>query len=149
MRAEPRFEVVAVFQAVLGCPLPLPLYWLAVQAGFPSPAADHADSEPLDLNSHLVRHPASTYYLRAAGCSMIGAGIHSGDLLVVDRLLEPKDGSVVIAVLDAELTVKRLCLTADGPLLVAEHPDYPPIRVDKDASFEIWGVVTTVVHSLL
>ena len=127
--------------------LPLPLYLAPVSAGFPSPAEDYLD-KALDLNDLLVAHPAATFYLRASGDSMRGAGIHTGDILVVDRALEPTSGRVVIAAVDGELTVKRL-RRKDGRLfLMPENPDYAPLEVQPEASFEIWGVVAFVIHRL-
>lgn len=122
-----------------------PLFLASVSAGFPSPAEDYIDGR-LDLNRHLIKHPAATFFVRVAGDSMTGAGIHQGDILVVDRAIEPADKSVVIAVLDGELTVKRICIK-DGKLwLVADNCDYQPLEVKEEQAFEIWGVVTHVIH---
>lgn len=125
----------------------IPLLIARVSAGFPSPADDYIDTG-LDLNKHLVKHPAATFFVRVEGESMVGAGIHPGDILVVDRALEPTDGRVVIAVLDAELTVKRIGLRGGGLRLVAENPDYAPIEVSADTDFTVWGVVTYVIHGV-
>ena len=127
--------------------LPLPLYLAPVSAGFPSPAEDYLD-KALDLNELLVAHPAATFYVRASGDSMRDAGIHSGDILVVDRAVEPTHGRVVIAALNGELTVKRLRHTGGRLFLVPENPDYAPLEVAPEASFEIWGVVTFVIHRI-
>jgi DNA polymerase V len=124
-----------------------PLFLVPVPAGFPSPADDYIEDK-LDLNEHLIKHPAATIFVRASGDSMIGAGIHSGDLLIVDRSLEPKSGNVIIAVLDGELTVKRIEIH-DGRLFLApENNDYPLIPVTEEQSFQVWGVVTHAIHSL-
>jgi DNA polymerase V len=125
----------------------LPLAESRVPAGFPSPADDYI-ARRLDLNEHLIRHPAATFFVRVAGDSMTGAGINDGDILVVDRSLEPADGKVVIAVVDGELVVKRLRRRGDDWLLLAESEGYPPIRAGEDGEFEVWGVVTSVIHSL-
>ena len=123
----------------------LPLFASRISAGFPSPADDYIDTG-LDLNEHLVKHPAATFFVRVEGESMVGAGIHSGDILVIDRAIEPIDGKVVIAVVNAELTVKRISWL-DGKLrLVAENPDYAPIEISSETDFTIWGVVTYVIH---
>ncbi len=127
--------------------LELPLYLATVAAGFPSPADDYID-KTLDLNEHLVRHPDATFFVRVYGDSMRDAGIHSGDILIVDRAVEPRNGSVVIAALNGELTVKRLQKTPDKLLLVPEHPEFSPIEVTEDASFEIWGIVSYVIHKV-
>ena len=124
-----------------------PLYQQPVAAGFPSPAEDHIDSK-LDLNRHYIKNPAATFYVRVDGDSMIGAGIHSGDLLIVDRSIEPVPGKVVIAVINGEHTVKRLRREGNHVLLVAENADYPPIMVSELQELHIWGVVTEVIHSL-
>ena len=131
---------------------PLPLLGRLVPAGFPSPADDHLEGE-LDLNRLLIERPAACYLMRVSGPSMSGAGIMDGDLVVVDRSLEPVPGHVVVAVVGGEMTIKRLRRTGQGrTLLLAEHPDYPPVAVaegdgdgDGDA-VEIWGVVVGVVR---
>lgn len=128
-------------------PLPLVLYAARVPAGFPSPAEDHVEGR-LDLNRHLIRHPAATFFVRASGDSMLGAGIHPGDLLVVDRSLEPAHGKVVIAAVDGELTVKRLEVRAGRARLLAENDRYPPIEIASCMTLEVWGVVTNVIHPL-
>lgn len=122
-----------------------PLFLSGVSAGFPSPADDYVDRK-LDLNELLIRNPAATFFVRVAGDSMTGAGISHNDILVVDRSLEPAGGSIVIAVYDGELTVKRLVCDKTGMRLVAENPDYPPLDITGENGCEIWGVVTSVVH---
>ena len=125
----------------------VPLPAASVSAGFPSPADDYIDRE-LDLNEHLIQHPAATFFVRVTGTSMIGAGIHDGDLLIVDRAVEPRDGSVVIAVLFGDLTVKRLRLRKGVLLLEAENQAYDPIAIPQGADFQVWGVCRHVIHSL-
>ncbi|MBV9389942.1 MAG: translesion error-prone DNA polymerase V autoproteolytic subunit [Chroococcidiopsidaceae cyanobacterium CP_BM_ER_R8_30] len=125
----------------------LNLYMTPVAAGFPSPAEDYIEGQ-LDLNQYLIKHPAATFFVRVAGDSMVGAGIHSSDILIVDRVLEPKHGSIVIAVINGELTVKRLHLKDERILLLAENDDYHPLEINEYTDFEIWGVVTNVIHSL-
>jgi len=126
-------------------PLPLPL--VHAPAGFPSPAEDYVDQR-LDLNEHLVRNPAATYFIRVQGDSMRGAGIASGDLLVVDRSVEPRPGHVVVAAVDGDLTVKRLKRLGGGLALAPENPDYAPILLDGGREVDIWGVATHVIHRL-
>lgn len=128
-------------------PSPQPLAMSSISAGFPSPADDYIEGH-LDLNELLIRHPAATFYVRVTGDSMIGAGVHSGDLLVVDRSLKPVEGSVVIAVVDGDLTVKRVRRESGRVFLVADNSAYPPIAIHDETSFEVWGVVTYVIHSL-
>lgn len=130
-----------------GPALELPLILARVPAGFPSPADDYMD-RGLDLNEHLVQHPESTFFLRVRGESMTGAGIHDGDILIVDRAVAPASGKVVVAAVNGELTVKRLRTTAQGLVLVPEHPDYPCLAITPETGFEVWGVVRHVVHSL-
>lgn len=127
--------------------LPRPLFLVSVSAGFPSPADDHLDVQ-LDLNQHLIKHPAATFFIRVSGDSMLGAGIHSGDLLIVDRALEATHNRVVIAVVNGELTVKRICQQDDGLFLMPDNGAYPPLRIQPTTDFEIWGVVTNVIHPL-
>lgn len=127
--------------------LSLPLYSSVVQAGFPSPADDHMEAK-IDLNTYLVKHPSATFLLRASGDSMIGAGIFSGDILVVDRSLEATDGKIVIAAVDNQLTVKRLKKYKDKLLLLPENDKFPPIEIGDETELHIWGVVTNVIHSL-
>lgn len=128
--------------------LSLPLFASRVPAGAPVPADDLRERD-IDLNQHLVHHPDSTFLVTVKGDSMIDAGIHDGDLLVVDRALEPKPGKVVVAVVNGELTVKRLAKSGKTILLVPENPAYRPIEVDEEASFFIWGVVTNVIHPVV
>lgn len=113
----------------------------AIRAGFPSPAQDYADSS-IDLNEELIRDKTSTFIVRVAGDSMEGAGIFDGDEILVDRSLNPRSGDVVVAVIDGELTLKRLILDGTGAHLEAENAAYPPIRIDELSELTIWGVVT-------
>ena len=124
-----------------------PLVQAYVPAGFPSPADDYVERK-LDLNEYLVLHPAATFFVRVSGDSMIGAGIHSGDLLVVDRSLEPRNNSVVIAGVDGDLAVKRMRRRGGTIHLVSDNSDYSPIEVGEETALEIWGVVTAVIHRL-
>ncbi|MBI5430563.1 MAG: translesion error-prone DNA polymerase V autoproteolytic subunit [Nitrosomonadales bacterium] len=119
----------------------------AVPAGFPSPADDHVEQR-LSLDEHMVRHKASTFFMRVAGDSMRGMGIFDGDLVVVDRAIPAVHGCVVIAVVDGEFTVKQLLLTPDGRVLRAAHPDYPDMPINPERDFSIWGVVQWNVHKV-
>ena len=124
-----------------------PLFLSGVSAGFPSPADDYLDRK-LDLNEHLVKNPAATYFVRVAGDSMTGAGINDNDILVVDRSLEPSSSNIVIAIVNGELTVKRLIKNRNSCRLIAENPDYPPLEINEDTPLEIWGVATYAIHTL-
>jgi|TARA_B100001105_G_scaffold146625_1_gene117481 DNA polymerase V len=127
--------------------LSLPLYSNKVPAGFPSPADDHMEGK-LDLNNHLVKHPTATFFVRASGESMVGAGIHDGDILVVDRSLEPRHGKIIIAAVDGQLTVKRLQKRGSKTLLAPENKKYKPIELTENNDVKIWGVVTNVIHEV-
>ena len=118
-----------------------PLFLAQAPAGFPSPADDHLDRD-LDLHELLIQHPAATYFVRLAGDSMQGAGLYDGDLLIVDRSLEPKHTDIVVAVLNGELTVKRLFKQGLLVQLRPANSRYRPITVTPDQEFLIWGVVT-------
>jgi len=113
--------------------------------GVPVAAQDYFDGR-IDLNVHLIKDITSTYVMRVSGDSMERAGISDGDELIVNRALEPKDGCVVVAVLDGELTIKRLRITATGVLLQAENPAYPDIQVPALSDLVIWGVATRCLH---
>ncbi|WP_254276692.1 LexA family transcriptional regulator [Halomonas sp. 3H] len=124
-----------------------PLMGCRVRAGFPSPADDHLEAE-VDLHAYVVKRPAATYFVRAEGDSMVGDGIHDGDLLVVDRSLEPLPGRVIVIALEGEPTVKRLERRGGHVCLVASNPRFAPIPL-AGRECEVWGVVTHVVHDLL
>lgn len=125
----------------------IPLFTGKVAAGFPSPADDYIE-KTLDLNDLLIQKPAATFFVRAEGESMLGAGIHPNDILVVDRSLEPTIGKIVICALNGELTVKRLKSIDKEIILGAENPDYADIIVQEYIDLVIWGVVTNVIHPL-
>ena len=127
--------------------MPLPLFSGKVAAGFPSPADDYVE-KTLDLNELLVQKPAATFFVRAQGESMLGAGIHPNDILVVDRSIEPVPGKIVICALNGELTVKRLERDNEQWQLKAENPAYPDIAIHEELEMVIWGVVTNVIHPL-
>ena len=124
-----------------------PLFVVRVSAGFPSPAEDWVEGR-LDLNRYLVRHPAATFFVRVSGDSMIGAGIDTDDILIVDRAAEADDGDVVIARINDELTVKRLRVRDGEIWLVPDNEDYEPLRITEGMEFEVWGKVCHVIHSL-
>lgn len=135
-------------------PAPSPILCVLVEAtvaaGVPSPPADQPEA-PLDLHRLLIQHPSSTFFVRAAGESMLGAGIHSGDLLVVDRAREPRHGDVVVAQVDGDFTVKRLDRRTrpGGIVLRAENPAYQPIVSTAARPITVWGVVTACIHAFV
>ncbi|MDL2207385.1 translesion error-prone DNA polymerase V autoproteolytic subunit [Desulfovibrio sp. OttesenSCG-928-F20] len=124
-----------------------PICLCPVVAGWPSPAEDYIE-DTLDLHKHVVRNEPATFFLHASGDSMIGAGIHDGDILVVDRSITAAPGKVVIAAVDGELTVKRLVRRGKRLLLMPENPDYTAIDITRHEDTCIWGVVTYVLHPL-
>lgn len=140
-------NIEAVYAPDLSTRYKLPVFLGRLPAGFPSPADDYIEGK-LDLNRHLIKHPAATFFVRVSGDSMIEAGIHTGDLLVVDRSLEAVDGNVIVAALDGELTVKRLHKRGKTVRLLPANKNYQPIDITEQQSFEIWGVVTNVIHAL-
>jgi DNA polymerase V len=137
--------VTDVFSSLQASEVSLPLYMVAVSAGFPSPAEDYIEGQ-IDLNLHLIKNPAATFLVKATGDSMLGAGIHSGDVLVVDRSLEPTQNKIVIAVLNGELTVKRIRYERKQVYLMPENPAYPAISMNEGMELQVWGVVTNVIH---
>ena len=139
-------RIKAIWTPALGKqPLSIALAESVIPAGFPSPAED--SQEILDIAAHIVRHPASTFFMRVSGDSMTGVGIFDGDLLVVDRSLEPASGDIVVAVLNGEFTVKRLVLHHGRTELVAENPKFRKITLTDSMDFEVWGVVTGTYKS--
>jgi DNA polymerase V len=119
----------------------------SVQAGFPSPAEDHA-SERIDLNKILIKHPLATYLMRVRGASMREAGIDDGDVVLVDRAVKPCHGHVVVAVVDGEFTVKKLWKRGANLKLQAANPTYPDILPKEGQLVEVWGVVTNAIKSM-
>ena len=125
--------------------LNIPYFENGVSAGFPSPAEDHMHSK-IDLNNLLIENPSATYYVRVNGDSMSGAGILSGDLLIVDRSIEVSNNCIVVAHLDGEFTVKRIKKIKKKIFLQAENNNYKPIEITKEMDFELFGVVAHAKH---
>lgn len=117
----------------------------AVNAGFPSPAADYMEGE-LDLNQFLIQNPDATFFIRVNGDSMIDAGILDEDILVIDRSVQAKHNSIILAVVDGEFTVKRFSTRGGRTMLYPENHNYAPIEVTENETFQIWGVVTSCIH---
>jgi len=124
-----------------------PLIGTQIPAGFPSPAQDYVEGT-LDLNELLLTHPYSTFFVRVDGYSMINAGIFPDDILIVDRSLEAVHNKIVIAVVNGELTVKRLRIEEDRYWLYPENAEFNGFEVTEDIDFYVWGVVTYVIHKL-
>lgn len=127
--------------------LELPLVSAGISAGFPSPAMDFIDVS-IDLNKHLIKHPASTFYGRVKGVSMKDAGIYDGDLLIIDKSLSPKNNQIAVCYVDGDFTIKRISVNDGSCWLIPENKDYKPIKITEDNDFQIWGVVTHVIKSL-
>lgn len=123
----------------------IPMFSDSVQAGFPSPAEDHMDMD-LNLNDHLVQNPSATFCVKAIGESMKDAGIQSGDIMIVDKSLQPKNRSIVLAVIDGEFTVKRVNINNRQLYLMPENSDFSPIKITEEMDFKVWGVVTYIIH---
>ncbi len=140
-------NVSKIFPVTTGKKTELPFYTEKLSAGFPSPASDYME-KALDLNEYLIKNPSATFFVEIAGDSMTGAGIHSGDILIVDRSLEAKHNRIVVAVINGEFTVKRLSWQKGKIRLIPENPAYDPIEIKEGTEFEIWGVATNVIHKL-
>jgi DNA polymerase V len=117
----------------------------AISAGFPSPAAEYLELT-LDLNKELVNNPSSTFYGRVKGNSMIGAGIHDGDILVIDKSLEPANNKKAVCFIDGEFTIKTLKVAKGEVWLKPENKDYAPIKITPENDFMVWGIVTHIIH---
>lgn len=135
---------IIIFRCDNSTELSLPFADGGLKCGFPSPAQDYV-RETIDLNHDLVRHPASTFYGRVVGDSMIGEGIEDGDILVIDKSITAENGDLAVCCIDGEFTVKRVKIMPDRILLVAANPRFKPIEVLPDDNFTIWGVVTYTI----
>lgn len=140
-------NIIDIFSANTATELDLPYVDEGISAGFPSPALDFVDLT-IDLNKHLIKHPAATFYGRVKGDSLKNAGISNDDLLIIDRSLEPTNGKIAICYIDGEFTAKRIIITKDEIWLVPENENYKPIRVTEENDFLIWGIVTHVIKNV-
>lgn len=119
-----------------------------VPAGFPSPAqGEHGDS--IDLNKELIHRPSSTFCAKVAGDSMIDCGINDGDLLIIDKSINPSNGDIAVCFVDGEFTVKRLSVKDDGIYLKPANKKYQEVKVREDSNFQVWGVVSYIIKKLL
>ncbi|MCH5219122.1 MAG: translesion error-prone DNA polymerase V autoproteolytic subunit [Muribaculaceae bacterium] len=139
-----RNVIIDIFKPDLTTRLDLPYADQGIQAGFPSPAQDYI-TESIDLNREIVRHPASTFYGRVSGDSMINDGIDPDDIIVIDRSLEPQDGDLAVCCVDGEFTLKRIKFDAGKVWLIPANETFDPILVTPDNRFEVWGVVTYTI----
>jgi DNA polymerase V len=140
-------KVVDILFPDLSTPCQLPVAGSRISAGFPSPADDFIENS-LDLNLELIKNPTATFFVRVSGSSMKDAGIFDGDILIVDRSLRATNRKIVIAILNGELLVKRLCIRGDQYILMPENKNYSPIYLTNDSDLNIWGVVTNVIHKV-
>ena len=125
----------------------LPFISGGIKAGFPSPAADFDESK-ISLDNVLVKNRDATFYAKASGTSMIGAGIDDGDILVIDRSIEPKNNKIAVCFIDGEFTVKRIKIKKDGLYLIPENKDFEPIKITESNQFIVWGIVTYVIKKV-
>ncbi len=135
-----------IYSADTATMLELPVVEQGISAGFPSPANDMLDIA-IDLNKELIKNPACTFYGRVKGNSMQDVGIEDGDLLVIDKSLEPQNGKIAVCFIDGEFTVKRIKVEKDCCWLLAENDKYPPIKITEENEFVVWGIVLHVIKS--
>ena len=136
-----------LYSAETAIELELPFIDQGISAGFPSPADDFLDLS-IDLNKEFIKNPDATFYGRVKGDSMIGAGLNNGDLLIIDKSLEPQNDKIAVCYIDGDFTVKRIKIENKCVYLMAENEKYPPIKVTEENNLIIWGVVTTVIKSV-
>lgn len=147
MKKKNEVTVTEIYSLQKGQTLKLPLYLVRIPAGFPSPADDYIDKK-LDLNELLIEHQSATFFVKVVGDSMLNAGIHSGDILIVDRAIEPANNKIVVAIVDGEFTVKRIRQANGKVYLIPENSDFTPIELTEEMDCRIWGVVTYAIHPL-
>ena len=140
-----KYKNFDLFQSIKKKQILTPMFLDSVSAGFPSPATDYMENK-LDLNEYLIKHPAATFIVKAKGFSMTNAGIISGDLLIIDRSITPKNNNIVIASIFGDLTVKKLQKKESSLFLLSANSDYPSIEVKEEMECFIWGVVTYIIH---
>lgn len=140
-------SIIDIYSALSDTTLELPYISGGVSAGFPSPALDFIDLT-IDLNKHLIKHPSATYYGRVKGESMKDAGINDGDLLVIDKSIEPVDGKIAVCYIDGEFTLKRIKLDKSEIWLMPANENYKPIKIEEPNDLRIWGVVTHVIKDV-
>ncbi len=142
-----KFENMKIYSASTDRSIELPISQQGISAGFPSPADDPMELK-LDLNRELIRNPASTFFARVSGVSMIDDGVNDGDLLLIDKSVEPYDGCLAVCYIDGEFTLKRFRDKGDHALLIPANKDYKPIKVTADNDFMVWGVVRYLIKKM-
>jgi DNA polymerase V len=137
---------IDIYSALSDTSMELPVVSEGISAGFPSPALDFVDLT-IDLNKHLIKHPSATFYGRVKGESLKNAGISDGDLLVIDRSLEPQHGKIAVCYIDGEFTAKRIHVEKNQLWLMPENENYKAIKIEQENDFLVWGIVTHVIKS--
>tara|TARA_B100000686_G_C16608683_1_gene872594 strand:- start:23 stop:466 length:444 start_codon:yes stop_codon:yes gene_type:complete len=143
-----KYKNLDLFNIIKNTQINTPIFLDKISAGFPSPATDYMENK-LDLNEYLIKHPAATFIVKANGSSMINADIYSGDLLIVDRSLTPRNNNIVIASIFGDLAVKKIKRKGKSFFLVSANEDYPNIEVKEEMECFIWGVVTYIIHETI
>ena len=138
---------ISLHPSIIETKLSLPLADAGIKAGFPSPAQDYMDTS-IDLNEELVRHPATTFYGRVSGDSMVDAQVFDGDILVIDKSIEPQNKDMAVCFIDGEFTLKYIEIKKDAVYLIPANKEYKPIKVTPEHNLKIWGVVTYVIHKV-
>jgi len=139
-------KTLDIYSALADSELELPVVSQGISAGFPSPALDFVDLT-IDLNKHIIKHPSATFYGRVKGDSMKDAGIADGDLLVIDKSLQPTSGRIAVCYIDGEFTVKRIRVTKGECWLMPANEQFKPIQITEENNFLIWGIVTHVIKA--
>ncbi len=142
-----KIKIISIFPSDQQSKCTLPFAQELISAGFPS-SAENFLQQPLDLNDLVIKHATATFFVKVIGDSMMNAGIQSNDILIVDRSLTPTNNKVVVVRINDEFTVKRIQFSADKIMLLADNENYKPIEITKSTDFEIWGVVTFVIHQV-
>ncbi len=140
-------KMLEIFSVSTETELQLPYIKEGISAGFPSPAADFEDLK-IDLNRHIIKNPMATFLGRVKGYSMVNAGFNDGDILVIDKSLQPADGKIAVSYIDGEFTIKRIKLEKDFCWLMPENENFKPIKVTADNDFVIWGIVTYIIKKV-
>jgi DNA polymerase V len=139
-------STLTIHQVSVATTVKIPMAASSISAGFPSPADDFLDTS-IDLNKICIKNPATTFFGRVTGNSMKDAGIHHGDLMIIDKSIRPKNGSIAVCYIDGEFTVKTIKLEQDCCWLIPANPTYKAMKITKDNDFIIWGIVTHVIKS--
>ncbi|GIV26394.1 MAG: SOS-response transcriptional regulator UmuD-like protein [Bacteroidia bacterium] len=147
LKIKKGFPRIEIFRNAPDHSISLPFIETPISAGFPSPALDYIDKS-IDLNTLLIKHPSATFFGRVSGFSMKDAGIDDGDILIIDRSIEPSDNKIAVCFIDGEFTAKRIRLIKNELWLYPENSNFEPIRITEENNFIIWGIVTYVIKKL-